>query len=143
MVTASSQVTRFLISMVFSEQIPDTKQSSRSLNLVEKRQTEACSIVCYDSAHHHVLKYDLCTLGCRSILSCGSDVIRQLGGKLLMATREQRMKPMFVSSRPRQTTGPCYRDESEVFVKYLPKCPFIYFNARPIIIPGGSSEHWT
>ena len=33
MVTASSQVTRFLISMVFSEQIPDTKQSSRSLKI--------------------------------------------------------------------------------------------------------------
>ena len=67
----------------------------------------------------------------------GRDVIRQLGGKLLMATREQRMKPMFVLSRPGQGRHIVTWDESMVFVRFWPKCPFIYFNVWPIIMLGG------
>ena len=46
-----------------------TRKTYQEIDLVDKRQTEACRIIdCFDSAHPKHL--DICTLGCRSNLSC-------------------------------------------------------------------------
>ena len=68
----------------------------------------------------------------------GRDVIRQLGGKLLMATREQRMKLNVCVRHDLVSGAALLQGMSQWYLSsFLPKCSFIYFNVWPIIILGG------